>query len=211
MTESTWTAPEDLSKRASLYHRMKRTVREDTSGFHLRLHLAALLASLAPRGQATSWRATVLRRAGFTIGDGTTIGETPRINGARHLYRNLVIGRGCTVEVGCTFDLTDTIRIGDSVTICHQAMILTSSHELGPSRRRAGPLTCAPVDVGDGAEIGARAIISPGVTIGSGAIVEPGSVVNKDVPPNTRVAGSPAKVVEQLIERSATGATAGGT
>jgi acetyltransferase-like isoleucine patch superfamily enzyme len=41
-------------------------------------------------------------------------------------------------------------------------------------------------------------VILPGVTVGAGAIVTAGALVNKDVAPNTRVAGTPAKQVEEL-------------
>jgi maltose O-acetyltransferase len=74
-------------------------------------------------------------------------------------------------------------------------MILTTSHKLGPSAHRAGKHDLLPVEIGDGAWIGARATILPGVTIGRGAVVSAGSVVNKNVPPNSIVAGTPARVV----------------
>jgi len=77
-------------------------------------------------------------------------------------------------------------------------MILTSTHDLGPSQHRAGPVTRAPVTIKAGAWLGPRSIVLPGVTVGEGAIVMPGALVNKDVPPNTRVAGTPARAVETL-------------
>jgi acetyltransferase-like isoleucine patch superfamily enzyme len=49
----------------------------------------------------------------------------------------------------------------------------------------------------DHAWIGARAIILPGVTVGEGAVVSAGSVVSRDVPPYTIVAGNPAEVIGQ--------------
>ena len=66
---------------------------------------------------------------------------------------------------------------------------------MGSAQRRAGELTTLPVTIDDGAWIGARSTILPGITIGAGAIISAGAVVNKDVPPNTVVAGSPARVV----------------
>ncbi|MDH4236354.1 MAG: hypothetical protein OEV17_03815 [Nitrospira sp.] len=54
------------------------------------------------------------------------------------------------------------------------------------------------VDIHDKAWIGLDAIILKGVTIGEGAIVGAGSVVSKDVPPFTIVAGNPARVVREL-------------
>ena len=47
--------------------------------------------------------------------------------------------------------------------------------------------------------IGARSLILPGVTIGEGSIVAAGSVVNRDVPPRSLVAGNPARVVRSDI------------
>ncbi|MCY1670649.1 DapH/DapD/GlmU-related protein [Novosphingobium sp. SL115] len=47
--------------------------------------------------------------------------------------------------------------------------------------------------IGEGTRIAPRAIILPGVTIGRNCIVEAGSVVNRDVPDDTRVIGSPAR------------------
>ncbi|AJY77773.1 acetyltransferase [Paenibacillus beijingensis] len=56
-----------------------------------------------------------------------------------------------------------------------------------------------PVRIGNHVWIGCRAIILKGVTIGSGAIVAAGSVVTKDVPAGTLVAGVPAKVVKHDV------------
>ena len=59
-------------------------------------------------------------------------------------------------------------------------------------------MICSPVIIEDGVWIGARSVILPGVTIGAGAVINPGAVVNKDVPANTRVGGTPAKKVESF-------------
>lgn len=55
-----------------------------------------------------------------------------------------------------------------------------------------------PITIGDDTWIGTEALILKGVTIGKGAIVGAHSVVTKDVPPFTVVAGNPAKVVKEL-------------
>ena len=52
--------------------------------------------------------------------------------------------------------------------------------------------------IGKDCWIGARAVILPGVTIGDCSVVAAGSVVTKDVPPYTMVAGNPAKVKKDL-------------
>ena len=52
--------------------------------------------------------------------------------------------------------------------------------------------------VEDGVWIGTRALICPGVTIGAGSVVAAGAVVIRSVPPNSLIAGVPAKVVRKL-------------
>lgn len=49
--------------------------------------------------------------------------------------------------------------------------------------------------IGNNCFIGARSIIMPGITVGDGAIVAAGSVVTRDVPPRSIVAGNPAKLI----------------
>lgn len=55
-----------------------------------------------------------------------------------------------------------------------------------------------PVTIGNDVWIGGRAIVLPGVTVGDGSVVGAGSVVTKDVPPLSLVAGNPAVVMRKL-------------
>lgn len=54
--------------------------------------------------------------------------------------------------------------------------------------------------VGNNVQIGSNAIILPGVNIGDNVIIGAGSIVTKDVPNNTVVAGIPARAIESLEE-----------
>jgi len=143
-------------------------------------------------------RGTVLRLAGFRIGRGTIFAGTPIITLADNNYENLLIGEGCWFNIDCLFDLGAPIRIGSNTSVGHGVLILTRSHEIGPSEQRALTLFVKPVNIGSGVWLGTRSTILPGVTIGDGAIVAAGSVVNQDVPPNTMVAGVPARFVKRL-------------
>jgi maltose O-acetyltransferase len=172
--------------------------RDETVGVHPRLLAMSVAAGMLPRHRAAETRARLFAWAGFRIGEGTRIQAPPRLNGDRNLYANLVVGRDCEIEADCIFDLAERITIGDRVTISPGVMILTSTHELDIREHRAGALQLSPVNVGDGAWLGARSIILPGVTIGEGAVVNPGAVVNKDVAPQTRVGGTPAVPIEVL-------------
>jgi acetyltransferase-like isoleucine patch superfamily enzyme len=56
------------------------------------------------------------------------------------------------------------------------------------------------IEIKDNCMIGVDSIILPNVTIGPNSVVGAGSVVTKDVPPNTVVAGVPAKVICSISE-----------
>jgi maltose O-acetyltransferase len=176
-------------------NKIARVIREEIEQFHPQLLLMNCLLALLPIYVGGRTRMRILRLAGFQIGHGTVIWGTPSISGNRNLYQRLIIGQNCSINIGCFLDLGAKITIGDNVSIGHQVMVLTTSHKMGSAQRRAGELTTLPVTIEDGAWIGARSIILPGVTIGAGAIISAGAVVNKDVPPNTVAAGSPARVV----------------
>lgn len=60
----------------------------------------------------------------------------------------------------------------------------------------------APIVIGDHVWIGMNVIVLKGVTIGEGAVVAAGSVVTKDVPPYSLVAGVPANVIKIDIKWS---------
>lgn len=183
----------------TLLGKVRNVVTTELSQIRPRLATLSLVSRLLPLQVGSLTRANLLRKVGFAIGEGTRVQGTPRIVGSRPGYAdNLVIGRDCFIEIGCHFDLGERITLEDNVTLGHQVLILTTSHELGPREHRAGPLTHGPVTIQRGAWIGPRSIILPGVTIGEGAIVSSGSLVNKNVEPNTRVAGMPAKRAESL-------------
>lgn len=77
-------------------------------------------------------------------------------------------------------------------------MLMTGSHHLGNSQRRAGDFTAQPIRICDGVWLGARSTVLPGVTLHEGAVVGAGAIVNRDVPPNSLVAGVPARLIRDL-------------
>lgn len=158
-----------------------------------------MFCALLPSHVGSRLRVYALRAAGFQIGHGSVMWGMPTITGARQLYSNLILGRGCLINVGCFFDLGAPITIGDNVALGHQVMILTTSHVLGAAEFRAGPPFTRPVVIQAGAWLGARALVLPGVTIGAGAVVAAGAVVTKDLPPNSMAAGIPARVTKELL------------
>ncbi len=131
---------------------------------------------------------------GCTIGDDTKIGAFVEIQkGAR-------IGRHCKVS-SHTF-VCEGVTIEDNVFIGHNVTFINDAYPRATTEN--GKLqtdtdwVCIPTLVRRGASVGSGATLLCGVTVGENAVVGAGSVVTKDVPPNTIVAGNPARVIREI-------------
>jgi len=106
------------------------------------------------------------------------------------------IGKNVFINHACSFLDIGGITIEDDVLIGPNVNLITESHPLNPSERKA--LLVKPVVIKRNAWIGAGATILPGVTVGENAVVAAGAVVCKNVPANTLVGGIPAKVIKKI-------------
>jgi acetyltransferase-like isoleucine patch superfamily enzyme len=111
-------------------------------------------------------------RGKITVGNNSYIGRWSIILA----YESVSIGNDCLIAPGC--HITD-VNHG------------TASGEL----MRKQPLVSKPIRIGNNVWIGAGCSILPGVTIGDGAVVGARAVVTHDVPANAVVAGIPAKII----------------
>jgi acetyltransferase-like isoleucine patch superfamily enzyme len=110
----------------------------------------------------------------------------------------LEIGPRSLVNFGCSLVATKLVRIGADCHIGPYTMMLDNDfHRVEPERRLERPPSAAIV-LEDNVWIGARSIIRCGVTIGRDSCVAAGSVVTRDVPPRTLVAGVPARPIRSL-------------
>lgn len=110
----------------------------------------------------------------------------------------LVIGERSLVNFGCSLVATELVHIGSDCHIGPYTMMLDNEyHRIEPERRLERPPS-APIVIEKNVWVGARAIIMSGVTVGAGSCVGAGSVVTKDVPQRTLVAGVPARFIRQL-------------
>ena len=92
----------------------------------------------------------------------------------------------------------EQVTIGDECWLAVNVTLLTSSHRIGGTDRRAGEITSAPITIGDGCRLGAGVTVLPGVTIGPGCVVGAASVVTRDLEANGLYVGSPARFVRSL-------------
>ncbi|ADB38216.1 DapH/DapD/GlmU-related protein [Spirosoma linguale] len=106
------------------------------------------------------------------------------------------LGQNVFINHACSFLDIGGITIEDDVQIGPHVNLTSENHPLDPADRKT--LIPRPILIKRNAWIGAGATILPGVTVGENAIVAAGAVVSQDVPPNTVVAGIPAKVVKTL-------------
>jgi len=127
----------------------------------------------------------------IAIGKNTTIDQGAILTGP------LTIGRQCYVNYEAWIDRH--VTLADRVGIGHRSFIVTFAHESSdPGGRWLGDLQFDPIEIEEGAWVGAHVVIVPGVTVGHGSIIGAGSVVTKDVPPDVLFAGNPATVRKSL-------------
>jgi acetyltransferase-like isoleucine patch superfamily enzyme len=115
----------------------------------------------------------------------------------------LIIGDNTGIGHACSFTIGKKISIGRYCRIAGNVWIFDSpGHPADPVARMAGSPVAnddvKPVVIEDNVWIGQGAIIMPGVTIGQNSIVASGAVVMVNVPPNTMVAGNPARQLRRL-------------
>jgi len=110
---------------------------------------------------------------------------------------DITIGRNVFINQNCTFYDLGGLDIADDVMIGPNVSIITSAHPLEPSQRRASVIA-KPIAIERNVWIAAGATILGGVTVGENSVVAAASVVTKNVPANTLVAGSPARVIRSL-------------
>ena len=131
---------------------------------------------------------------GCEIGDNTKIGTFVEIQ------KGAKVGKNCKIQ-SHTF-ICEGVTIEDNVFVGHN---VTFINDLYPrAAREDGRLQteddwiCVPTLVKKGASIGSSVTILCGITIGENATIGAGSIVTKDVPPRTIVAGNPARILRKL-------------
>lgn len=90
------------------------------------------------------------------------------------------------------------ITIGNHVLIGPNSQFYTPSHSLDYRQRRQWEAFSQPIVVEDDVWIGGNVVVNQGVTIGARSVVAANSVVNSDVPPDTLVGGTPARIIRSL-------------
>ena len=131
---------------------------------------------------------------------GCEIGDETRIGAFVEIQKNVTVGKRCKIS-SHTF-VCEGVRIEDNVFIGHGVTFINDSYPrattLEGNLQTESDWTVERTVIKKGASIGSGATILSNTSIGENAIVGAGSVVTKDIPPNSIVAGNPAKVLRYI-------------
>ena len=131
---------------------------------------------------------------GCEIGDRTKIGAFVEIQKKARIGKNCKIQSHSFICEGVTIE--DNVFIGHSVTFINDKYPRATNAE--GELQGEEDWKVEPILVEKGASIGSGSTILGNVTIGENALVGAGSLVNRNVPPNTIVAGNPARILRTI-------------
>jgi acetyltransferase-like isoleucine patch superfamily enzyme len=131
---------------------------------------------------------------GCSIDDGSKVGTFVEIQ------KNATVGKNCKIS-SHTF-ICEGVHIEDNVFVGHNVTFINDkvprATAANGSLQTEDDWKVVETFIKKGASIGSSATIMCGLTVGENAVIGAGSVVTKDVPPNSIVAGVPAKVIKKL-------------
>jgi acetyltransferase-like isoleucine patch superfamily enzyme len=130
---------------------------------------------------------------------GCEVGDRSKVGTFVEIQKGAKIGADCKIS-SHTF-ICEGVTIEDGVFVGHNVSFINDKYprsvNADGSMQTEADWKVVTTLVKKGASIGTSTTVLCGVTIGEGAIVGAGSVVTKDVPPHTIVAGVPARVIRK--------------
>src|SRR6185436_18601188 len=132
----------------------------------------------------------------FVNAYGCSIDDNSKVGAFVEIQKGATIGKNCKIS-SHTF-ICEGVHIEDNVFVGHGVMftndLFPRATNVDGSPQTEADWKVIETHVKKGASIGSNATILAGITIGENALIGAGSVVTKDVPANTIVAGSPARI-----------------
>jgi maltose O-acetyltransferase len=112
----------------------------------------------------------------------------------------ITVGANTFINYNLTALDVAAITIGADCQIGPNVQLLTPTHPVEPTPRRAKLEAALPIVIGDNVWIGGGAIVLPGVVIGDNSVIGAGAVVTRDVPANVVAVGNPVRVIRSIEE-----------
>jgi acetyltransferase-like isoleucine patch superfamily enzyme len=144
--------------------------------------------------------ATTRASPGITIGSNSFVRSFTSINSGPP-DGHIEIGSNTSVGQGTIIYGNGGVKIGNNVLIAGQCFIVASSHRFDDNNVPMSEqgITAKGIVIEDNVWIGAGTKILDGVTIGRNSIIGANSVVTKDIPPQSKAVGAPAKIIGAVI------------
>lgn len=133
---------------------------------------------------------------GCEIGDGTKVGTFVEIQKGAKVGKHCKISSHTFICEGVSIE--DNVFVGHNVTFINDLFPAATTQE--GRLQTEEDWECIPTLVKRGASIGSSTTLLCGITVGENAVVGAGSVVTKNVPANTIVAGNPARVIRNKLK-----------
>ena len=131
---------------------------------------------------------------------GCQVGDNTKVGAFVEIQKNARVGKNCKIS-SHTF-ICEGVIIEDNVFVGHGVTFINDPYPRATTQggqvQTESDWTIEHTVIKKGASIGSGATILSNACIGENAIVGAGSVVTKDVPPNTIVAGNPARVLRRI-------------
>ena len=121
--------------------------------------------------------------------------QSKRFKGKIYIGNNVCFNSNCHIGAINSIVIEDNVLIGSGVLITDHAQGTCDPKELSKPPKLRDLYSKGPVHIAKNVWIGEYAAILPGVTIGEGAVIGAHAVVTKDVPAKSVVAGNPARVI----------------
>jgi len=177
--------------------------------FRIKSRLGYRALVVGRQSEVNFWRIRPMKRNVFVVGMQSIV-ETKivfeKAEASIHIGDRSFIGAGL-------MSVANDISIGSDVMVAWGVTVSDhNSHSIAFSKRKNdvvdwlnrkkdwSDVSCAPIIISNKVWIGFDSIILKGVNIGEGAVIGAGSVVTKNVPPWTIVAGNPARVIREISE-----------
>ena len=150
-----------------------------------------------PRALELGSDVSIYAGCSFSIGKQghCSVGDFSLLNGALVMAEEeITIGKHCLISWNVGLADSDFHPIDPALRM-QDTIALSAYYPNKPERPRIGT---SPIHIGDNVWIGMNAVVLKGVTIGDNSIVAAGAIVTQNVPPNTIVAGNPARIVKEI-------------
>lgn len=145
-----------------------------------------------------------VRLFGYANLYGCEIGDDVKIGSFVEIQKGVRVGNRCKISSHSFLCegvvLEDDVFVGHNVTFTNDRFPRATNGN-GQLQTEAD-WKCIPTFIKRGASIGSGATLLCGITIGENALIGAGSVVTRDVPPHTVVAGNPARAVRSLTPKN---------